>query len=58
MMKGGLNMVRIFKILLFSMISAFHLLVGLCQVYAAVADFSAEPTTGTVPLTVNFYVLR
>ena len=45
---------KIFKIFLFSMIFAFHLLVGLCQVHAVVADFSAEPTTGTLPLTVNF----
>jgi len=53
-MRRGVKMTRVFKILLFLAILLFHLQVGICQVHAAVADFSAEPTTGKVPLTVNF----
>jgi len=53
-MMRGFKMAKIFKILFFSMIFAFHLPAELCQVHAAAADFSGDPTTGTVPLTVSF----
>ena len=53
-MKRGVKMAKVFKMLLFFIILVFQLEVWLSQVHSAFANFRGNRTAKTAPLMVNF----